>query len=104
MSPLQSRKRLLIAESELNRAQLAEDMAVLRGAVGTLRDRAKTFSTIASSVAALVAGLAALRRRKPGPAQANPSRLQTLLKSAGLISTLWMAYRSQGRGKGETKS
>jgi hypothetical protein len=97
VTPLELRKQLLIAESELNRAQLAGDMAALTAGVRTLTDRAKTFGSIASSAAVLVAGLAALKRGKAGDADAKPSWLQTILKGAGLISTLWLAFRSQGR-------
>ena len=97
INPLESRKQLLIAESELNRAQLAGDMTALTAGVRTLTDRAKSFNSIASSVAVLVAGLAAFRRGKSGDAGAKPSWLQTILKGAGLISTLWLAFRSQRR-------
>ena len=96
MNPLESRKQLLLAESELNRAQLVGDMVALRADVRTLTDRAKSFSSIASSVAVLVAALAALRRGKVADAGAKRSWLQIILKGAGLISTLWLAFRSQG--------
>ena len=97
MNPLESRKQLLIAESELNRAQLAGDLAALTAGVRTLTDRAKSFSAIASSAAVLVAGLAAFRRGKSADAEGKPPWLQTILKGAGLISTLWLAFRSRGR-------
>ena len=96
MNSLESRKRLLLAESELNRAQLVEDMAALRGNVRALMDHVKTVGSIASSVAVLMAGLAAFRRPKPASAESKPSWLQTIFKGASLISTLWMAFRSQG--------
>jgi len=99
VTPLELRKQLLIAESELNRAQLVEDMAALTAGVRTLTDHAKSFGSIASSAAVLVAGLAAFRRGKPEDAEAKPSRLQTILKGAGLISSLWLAFRSQGRNQ-----
>jgi hypothetical protein len=99
MNSLDSRKQLLIAESELNRAQLAGDMAALTAGVRTITDRAKSFGSIASSAAVLVAGLAAFRRSKPVGAAAKPSWIQTILKGAGLISTLWLACRSPGRGQ-----
>ena len=97
LNPLESRKQLLIAESELNRAQMAGDMAALTAGVRTLTDRAKSFGSIASSAAVLVAGLAAFRRGKPAGANAKPSWLRTILKGAGLISTFWLAFRSQRR-------
>ena len=97
MNPLESRKQLLIAESELNRAQLAGDVAALTAEFRMLTDRAKSFSSIASSAAVLVAGLAAFRRGKPLDAGPQPSWLRTISQGAGLISTLWLAFRSQPR-------
>jgi hypothetical protein len=47
----------------------------------------------------LVAGLAAFRRGKPVDAGAKPSWLRTILKGAGLISTFWLAFRSQRRDR-----
>ena len=97
VTPLELRKQLLIAESELNRAQLAGDMTALTEGVRMLTDRAKSFGSIASSAAVLMAGLASFRRGKPADAGAKPSWLQTILKGAGMVSTLWLAFRSQGR-------
>jgi hypothetical protein len=90
MSPLESRKQLLIVESEINRAQLAGDMAVLTAGVRAFADHARSLSSIVSSVAALVTGLAAFRCGKP--AAGKPSWWQTLLKGSSLISTVWMAF------------
>src|ERR1019366_4564962 len=97
MNPLQSRKQLLIVESELNRAQLAGDLAALKADVRALSDRAKSISSIASSVAMLVTGLAALTRGKTAESGAKRSWLQRILKGVGLISTIWLAFRSQSR-------
>ncbi|MGD0745281.1 MAG: hypothetical protein ABSA45_09015 [Verrucomicrobiota bacterium] len=99
MNPLESRKQLLIAESELNRAQLVEDMAALTAGVRTLADRAKSFGSIASSAAVLAASLAPFLRRKPVEADAKLSWLQTILKSAGLVSSIWLAFRARGRDR-----
>ena len=87
----------MVAESELNRAQLVGDMAALTAGVRTLTDRAKSFDSIASSAAVLVAGLAAFQCGKRVDADAKPSWLQTILKGAGMICSLWLAFRSQGR-------
>ena len=95
MNSLESRKQLLIAESEINRAQLLDEMAALTAGVRTVTDRAKSFGSIASSAMVLVAGLAAFRRGKTVDADAKPSWLQTALKGAGMVSTLWMAFRSR---------
>jgi hypothetical protein len=98
LNPLESRKQLLIAESELNRAQLVQEWVAMT--VGrTLTGRVKSFGSIASAAALLVAGLAALRRGNSGSAGVKPSWLQTILKGAGMVSTLWLAFRAKGHIK-----
>ena len=97
MNRLVSRKQLLIAESELNRAQLAQEWSAMATGIHSMTDRAKSFSSILSAAAALVAGLAAFRRGQRAPGGAEPSRLQTMLKVAGLVSTFWLAYRARSR-------
>src|SRR5208337_3744941 len=59
LSPLESRKRLLIAESELNRAQLSEEWQTMRHGARDLARRAKTIAAWASSAALLAAGVTA---------------------------------------------
>jgi len=45
--------------------------------------------------ALLVAGLAAFRCGKSGSADVKPSWWQTILKGAGMVSTLWLAFRAK---------
>ena len=99
LNPLESRKQLLIAESELNRAQMVQEWQAMADGVHSVADRARTISSIASTAASLIAGLASFRRNKSAPAAEKPSLGQTLLKGAGLISTVWQAIRSSGRGR-----
>lgn len=95
LNPLESRKQLLLAESELNRAQLVVDMAALSADVCALTDRAKSLGSLASSAAMLVAGLAAFRRGTPADAPAKPSWFKRILQGAGVVSSLWLAFRSR---------
>jgi hypothetical protein len=88
---------MLIAESELNRAQLGGDLDALAAGVRKLTDRAQSLGAIVSSAAVLVAGLAAFRHSKSAPAGAKPSWLRQILKGAGMVSTIWLAFRSGGR-------
>ncbi len=101
MTPLQSRKQLLLAESELNRAQMVADMTALRADFRAVTHRARSVAALASSIAAVLAGLAAFRRGKSASAGAKPSWIQTILKGASLASTLWMAFRPKERGQRE---
>ncbi|MGB7768257.1 MAG: hypothetical protein WBN22_05315 [Verrucomicrobiia bacterium] len=99
MNPLASRKQLLIAESELNRAQLVQEWQAVADGVRSVADRARTLRSVASAAARLVAGFASFRRKKSAPAAEKPSWLQAALKGAELISTVWQAFRSPGRGR-----
>jgi hypothetical protein len=95
MNPLASRKQLLIAESELNRAELVQEWQMMADEVHSLANQARTFSSFASAAASLVAGLASFRRKKPAPAAEKPSWLQTILKGAQLAGSLWSKFRPQ---------
>jgi hypothetical protein len=101
LNPLEARKQLLLAESELNRAQLVEDFAALTADIQTLKDRAKSLGSVVSSAAVLVAGLVAFRGRKPVETPIDTKGklhwLRTILKGASLISTFWLAYHAQDR-------
>jgi hypothetical protein len=97
MNSLISRKQLLIAESELNRAQLVQDWQTIADEFHSLTKQARTISSFASAAASLVAGLASFRRKKPEPAAGKPSWLKTILNGAGLVSTFWQTFRLQDR-------
>ena len=99
MNSLESRKQLLIAESELNRAQLVQEWRTMADEVNSLTSQARSISSIASAVATLVAGLSSLRHKKSAPVAEKPSWWQTILKGAGLVSCFWSEFRSQRRGQ-----
>ena len=101
LNPLESRKQLLLVESELNRAELVGNITELKAGVCALTGRATFFASIASSVAVLVAGLAAFQRRKSAEAVAKRSWLQTILKGAGIVSSVWLAFRSHRRSQND---
>jgi hypothetical protein len=97
MNPLTLRKKLLVAESELNRAQLVQDCQAMTDQVHSLTRHAITFSAVAAAVATLVAGLSSLRHKKSAPAAEKPSWLQNILKGVQLVGSLWPAFRPQHR-------
>jgi len=102
VSPLETRKQLLIAESELNRAQLSEEWQTVAHGVRGLAHRVKTIGAWASSAALLVAAVTALRRGPPAPGTAKSSWFQKILNGARVASTIWLAFRTRG-GKEEHK-
>jgi hypothetical protein len=93
MNPLQSRKQLLIAESELNRAQLAADLAAVKADIRTLAKRAKKIGAIVSATVAVLAILRSFRRGRSANGGAKLSWLQTIFRGGGLISTIWNMFR-----------
>jgi hypothetical protein len=88
------RRQLLIAESELNRAELSDEWRKLTAEISELTHRAKTIAVWSSSAAMLTAGLAAFRRRRVTAAEERPSWLQRALEWGQLVSSLWQAFRS----------
>jgi hypothetical protein len=99
VNSLASRKQLLIAESELNRAQLVQEWQVLHAEVHSFANQARSVSAFASAAATLVAGLAACRRQEPVTTTAKPSWAKTIVKVAGLASTFWSALRTRPENK-----
>ena len=99
LNPLELRKQLLIAESELNRTQLVQDFQGVADGVHALANQARILSFVVPAAASLVASLVSFRRKKNAPAAGKTSWLQTVLKGAELISAIWQAFRSQGRGR-----
>jgi hypothetical protein len=96
MNPLASRKRLLIAESELNRAQLVQELQTISAKAHSLANQARTISSLASAAATLIAGLASFRRKKESaPVMEKPSWLQAILKGAQLAASFWPKFRPQ---------
>jgi HPt (histidine-containing phosphotransfer) domain-containing protein len=94
MNPLQSRKKMLIAESELNRAQLVRDWQTMADDVHALTKQARTIGALASAAASLVTGLLSFRHKTPVPVDEKPSWLQKILKGAQLAGSLWTEFRS----------
>lgn len=95
MNALETRKRLLVAESDLHRTRLVEDLVAIKIGARSVAGRARSIGAFVSSAAVLVAGLVAVRRRKAEkPAAAAPSWLRTIIEGAGLVSTLWLALRA----------
>jgi hypothetical protein len=97
MNPLASRKKLLVAESELNRAQLVQAWHTMTDEGRALANQARTIRSLVSAAASLMTGLASLRRKKTAPDGEKPPWWQTVLKGAGLAGSFWSEFRQQFR-------
>jgi hypothetical protein len=94
VSPLESRKQLLVAESEINRLRLLEEWRTVTQEVRELAHRTKTVAAWAAPAALVLAGVAAFWRRKSAPAATKTTWLQKLVNGARLASTCWFACRA----------
>jgi hypothetical protein len=91
LSPLEARKQLLIAESELSRALLSEEWSTMAHGAGAMARRARTVGAWASAAALLAVGVTALRC---GPRAAGA----TVLKGLRLGSAIWLGFRGRRDG------
>jgi hypothetical protein len=96
VNPLESRRQLLVAESELNRVQLLKEWQTMAEGVSGLADRARSIGSFASAAALGLAGLAAFRRSKPVSAVKKPSWVETVLRGVRLAASIWLAFRAHG--------
>ena len=103
MNPLESRKQLLLAESELNRVQLAREWRTMADGVRSVADRARTVSSLAFAGASLVSGLVSFRQSKPAPAGGKLSWWRTLLKGAQLAGSLWSEFGPRPKSSNESQ-
>jgi negative regulator of sigma E activity len=85
----------LIAESELNRAQLVQELQAISGEVHALANQAQTITAFASAAVKLMVGLVSFRRKKKSsPVAEKPSWLKTILQGAQLAGSLWSEFRA----------
>ena len=85
LTSLDLRKKLLLAESKLNRAELLKELGVLKDEVDRLKKHAVAFGSIASS-AALVASVVLLFRRHSAHAENSHGGEKLSWTSTAIIS------------------
>jgi len=95
MSQAASRKKLLIAESELNRALLALDWQMMTDDAKQITGKLRTVSSFASAGLGLVGAFRFFRRKPAAQKAGKASWLKTALKTAGTVSAIWSAFRSR---------
>jgi hypothetical protein len=97
MNDLETQKRLLIAESELNRAYLVQDISALSFELKSLADKATSIGTLTSSAVGLVTNLVILRQGKIQNPQEKSSWVQTTLNGITLVSKIWSLWNPSGQ-------
>ncbi len=96
LNALAARKQLLIAASELDRAKLVEELQILADEARALANQGRAITSLISAIASLATGFRRFQDKKPA-AESKPSWWQTILKGAGLFSTLWQGFHPPGR-------
>jgi hypothetical protein len=98
LTPLESRKQLLLVESELNRAQLLNELRDFNHEIHHLKTQVRSAGTLITSAAKLAttfsAIVSAFTHRDTGE-NGKPSWLSTLINGARTGATIWGAIRSQ---------
>jgi hypothetical protein len=89
------RKRLLIAESELNRAHAVQECQAMTEGARSFLGRVKSVGSLASAAALLATGVTAFRRSRSAHKAEKSSWLQLFLKGAQAAAPIWLAWRSR---------
>jgi hypothetical protein len=96
LTSLESRKQLLILESELNRSLLLNEVRELKGEFHKVTVQARGMGAMVSSVADLAGALSSVGHAL-APKLKNggkPSWISTIVNGARAGASLWQAFRS----------
>lgn len=97
LTPLETSKQLLLVESELNRAQLLDELRDFKNGIHHLKHQVWEIGSIAASAAKLATTFSAIGQafshRNEGEKE-NPSWISTLLNGAKAGTSLWLLLRS----------
>ena len=93
MNPLETRKRLLLAESDLLRVQLADDFGLLLAAWRRAGMPGRSLGGASPGIVFLTACLSALGRFRDPGGHASVSWLGRLVRGIGLVSTVWLGWQ-----------
>jgi hypothetical protein len=97
LTPLESRKQLLLVESELNRAQLLNELRDFKSEIYHLQDQVQAIGSLASSAAKLATTFSAIGNsftHRDAGEKGKSSWISTLLNGARTGASIWGALRS----------
>ena len=95
LTPLESRKQLLLVESELNRAQLLNELRDFKNEIHHLKHQVWEIGSVAASAAKLATTFSAIGQAfSHRNEDKKPSWISTLLNGAKAGTSLWLLLRS----------
>lgn len=100
LTPLESRKQLLLVESELNRAQLLNELRDFKNEIHQLQDQVQAVASMASSAAKLADTFSAIGSaftHHDAGEKKKSSWISTLWNGARTGASIWSAMQSDHR-------
>jgi hypothetical protein len=98
VNALESRRQLLVAESEINRVRMLEEWQAMTEGGRSLVDRVKSVGGLASAAGLLAAGVSSfLHTEKTLFTHDKPSWFRKMLKAAQLAGSTWLVFRARSR-------
>jgi hypothetical protein len=97
LTPLESRKQLLLVESELNRAQLLNELRDFKNEIRALKNQMQAIGSFAASAAKLATTFSAIGTaftHRDGGDNGKSSWISKLLNGARTGAELWTTLRS----------
>lgn len=97
LTPLESRKQLLLVESELNRTQLLNELRDFKVEIDHWKDQFQALGSIASSAAKLAATFSAISNaftHRDAGENGKSSWISSLLNGARTGAAIWGALRT----------
>lgn len=94
LNALETRKQLLVAESEVNRTQLAAGLAAFRSEVHSIAAETRTVRAMITSAVILTSGLIGILRSRCTKTPSKSSWLDKLIHNANFLASIWQAFRS----------
>ena len=96
------RKQLLIAEADVLREQMRQDIQVIGRAADGLGRKAKSFGAVASVVSLVLGGLTALRGASKSSRNGKASLFSRLFSGVGIASTLLQGWNAIKHSRANT--
>jgi hypothetical protein len=100
LTPLESRKQLLLLESELNRALLLSEARQLKNELHQLSNQVRSLGSLVSSAAHLAGTFADIGQTfsaRTGDEKPRASWMSALIDGAKAGASLWGAWRSRSK-------
>lgn len=99
MNPQQLRKQLLIAESDVLREQLVQDIRIVRQGVTSIKDQAKSVVSYGSIAASLMAAFSAYQLTQKNESVEKPSLITKVISGTRAAVSVWAALRTATKPK-----